>query len=776
MSSMTFPLTSWSCMLLVSLFYSWLAVVSSESALAEDRCDSEGCVAAISHDFEDTASVLSMLQVAKKAEKQQVDAFGRMDASGAASEAIMADKSLGFHWKVISDTAACEENGENITVRKGQAGISLPLCRAWCMAWETCEGVDFYKSTGWCNVYDKICKGPKLTKDGASSFRLHRKASFLQQSNSGVVRKAEQRTPPDQPPKLWIPISETAACEENREGIRYTAHRPGYTVDTCKVDCENTENCRAIDFYKETGWCIFYDRPCTTPGRVLSGSSSYRLLVEDDKSEAPAMMQSNSDSEHHSQSESSAEHISKVWLPISTSKACEDNHEGIAFMDHAPGFTIDTCKKHCEETEKCVAVDFYSESTWCILYDKACKAPLRSMSGSSSHRLGVEAQRPEPAAMMQTAKFPTGSSSTRDVERFMMEFGSPWAAAQMIEDEIDGEAFLQLLPEDLKEYGLKRGPALKLYKHIQTAVGTSAARNSIGTNALHEVVGPDGVLLIASPGRREQSAHARRKLDAVSINATLLFATDESTASSEELEHGCALDSTPGVKDSCSSAHKTGYGCASKAEQAIATSHLRALQEAKKRNRDWTAILEDSAVPVPVDNWSAIFRKAWQKVPPRTQMVRLGWCQIDTMDYQDPVIHHVHSNVSGAILTQRIGFGKFSGKPFVYEPGGCSTAYMVHRDILEDLISLFPCCGGVDACYKWDFLKQVNPKTGVERGLEIMMNIDSNHHQTIDGVIEHHGLMVQDGDALKVSMLQKGRAPVKVRHAHSAKRSPAHSA
>lgn len=458
------------------------------------------------------------------------------------------------------------------------------------------------------------------------------------------------------------------------------------------------------------------------------------------------------------------------WVQMSATAACENSDPNIRPQLSKSGHTLLTCKTWCLESTNCTAIDFYETSNWCLLYDKACSKPSTVKDGSTSYRLVVPIHDIEstdyhpqdngPIAQLETAPFPTRGSTIQEVFKFMTDFGSPWAAAQMKEDEIDGEAFLLLRTNDLKDYGMKKGPALKLSRRIQDAAvqvhpGTAmpgrhnmatASGHSIlveqeeETNALHEVVGPDGVLMISLDNKPERFAYASQQLKKAGIVPTKLSATDKDSATREELARGCPHQHEPGVKELCDAASRTGHGCATNIEQAIASSHLRALQIARKRQWEWTAIFEDDAVPAMSAEWSHIFRKAWKEIPPHTRIVRLGWCQIDAKSYPAPILEKVHTNVTGAIVTQFIGWGQ----PFQYEPGGCTTAYLVHQQIIADLLALFPCCGPVDSCLKWDFYKKINKRTGVEYGLEVMMNIDSQMDPVFDDAVEHHGLILQD--------------------------------
>lgn len=75
----------------------------------------------------------------------------------------------------------------------------------------------------------------------------------------------------------WTVISATAACEENNEGVTYLSHQAGYTLESCKSKCVNTESCTAIDFYNATSYCLLYSTACVNALSIKDGSSSYRL-------------------------------------------------------------------------------------------------------------------------------------------------------------------------------------------------------------------------------------------------------------------------------------------------------------------------------------------------------------------------------------------------------------------------------------------------------------------------------------------------------------------
>merc|ERR1712012_13089 len=72
---------------------------------------------------------------------------------------------------------------------------------------------------------------------------------------------------------------------------------------------------------------------------------------------------------------------------ISADAACEVNDEGIKRTFGDKGFSLESCQKRCLETTGCVAIDFFTGSGWCNLFDEACSTPKRVGDGSSSYRL-----------------------------------------------------------------------------------------------------------------------------------------------------------------------------------------------------------------------------------------------------------------------------------------------------------------------------------------------------------------------------------------------------
>jgi len=75
-----------------------------------------------------------------------------------------------FTWVQISGTAACETNGDGIKRSKGLGyNYNLNSCKNACAG--NCQAIDFYQTTGWCNLYNAPCHSPRTYKDGATSWR-----------------------------------------------------------------------------------------------------------------------------------------------------------------------------------------------------------------------------------------------------------------------------------------------------------------------------------------------------------------------------------------------------------------------------------------------------------------------------------------------------------------------------------------------------------------------------------------------------------------------------
>jgi hypothetical protein len=254
-------------------------------------------------------------------------------------------------------------------------------------------------------------------------------------------------------------------------------------------------------------------------------------------------------------------------------------------------------------------------------------------------------------------------------------------------------------------------------------------------SALNEVVGFDGVLVISLESQLERFVSTASNLASAGIYATKFPATDVANSTDEQLDKGCLLPSSPNYTQRCGPP----TGCGKKVEQAIADSHRQALLAASNRIENWTAILEDDMALLHPESWDQAFRKAWQQVPPEAKIVRLSWCMI-VPPHQD--VAHTYADAGEFVLSKFIGLNEDT-----YHPGVCTGGYLVHRDILPEMLSLFPCCNVVDWCY-YAFFRSLQ-KSGEYRGMDVMVSMEGRRSRldieniTKDVFLAQHGVMFQ---------------------------------
>jgi len=73
-------------------------------------------------------------------------------------------------WTIIDENAACERNNEGIERTFGASGFTLETCKARCIETVGCAAIDFYRDSGWCNLFDTACAIPLSTHHGAGSW------------------------------------------------------------------------------------------------------------------------------------------------------------------------------------------------------------------------------------------------------------------------------------------------------------------------------------------------------------------------------------------------------------------------------------------------------------------------------------------------------------------------------------------------------------------------------------------------------------------------------
>ena len=95
--------------------------------------------------------------------------------------------SPGTKFRVIDNNRSCENNKEKITRFHSQRWIPLSSCRMLCLAKKKCRAFDYYKSTWWCNLYERPCITPLETKDSPSSHEVVRKGCAQAGSGDGMI-------------------------------------------------------------------------------------------------------------------------------------------------------------------------------------------------------------------------------------------------------------------------------------------------------------------------------------------------------------------------------------------------------------------------------------------------------------------------------------------------------------------------------------------------------------------------------------------------------------
>jgi GR25 family glycosyltransferase involved in LPS biosynthesis len=221
---------------------------------------------------------------------------------------------------------------------------------------------------------------------------------------------------------------------------------------------------------------------------------------------------------------------------------------------------------------------------------------------------------------------------------------------------------------------------------------------------IHKIVGRGGVIQISLQRHPQRASYAATQLKAVGIDPVTIAATDAACAPQQTLDEGCNQNCAP-------------------EEAAIAHSHKRALEVAALRNETWTLILEDDTVPVLQDGvagstWDAELRDIWAQLPSNARVVRLSWCW--------------PGNWFTQWTTDTIGKGKMRFTQFGMQSpsqqiwnsvGLCTDAYMVHKDVVPKLLSIFPCNCALDACMGWKFFNSWD-SSGTVPMLSYLYNLD----------------------------------------------------
>jgi GR25 family glycosyltransferase involved in LPS biosynthesis len=208
---------------------------------------------------------------------------------------------------------------------------------------------------------------------------------------------------------------------------------------------------------------------------------------------------------------------------------------------------------------------------------------------------------------------------------------------------------------------------------------TDASSDMIFHDFMHKAVGkvpPGGhAIVISLATSPERAAFVHKSLSPLGVDLVDMQAVTEHSTR-EELHSACGFEKYPGALTDES--------------RARAASHKKALVMAAERKENWTLILEDDVAPLPIphEQWLAGFDAAWQRLKHRDPaVVRLGWCQFNG---GKPEVENLEN---GFQIIHRIMAGRHDREaPEGINNGLCSTAYIVSKKYVHQMIQAFPGC------------------------------------------------------------------------------------
>lgn len=157
-------------------------------------------------------------------------------------------------WEPISLNAACETNNDrqaHIRRNWGSYGFNLESCKSRCENTQGCQGIDFYRSSGWCNLYNHPCKYPTAAHDGSSSWKRV------------LVRTSR-----------WMQWDNYCVSSANRD--LHQTNKPEYTTkQACHNACRSDNSCSAYEWYN-SGWGGSKCKLILTPIRATKGAKGGR--------------------------------------------------------------------------------------------------------------------------------------------------------------------------------------------------------------------------------------------------------------------------------------------------------------------------------------------------------------------------------------------------------------------------------------------------------------------------------------------------------------------
>lgn len=150
-----------------------------------------------------------------------------------------------------------------------------------------------------------------------------------------------------------------------------------------------------------------------------------------------------------------------------------------------------------------------------------------------------------------TCAFPSKASTTYDVWNYFKRIGFNETGFRMNRSGIDGKALWNFSLQDLNEYGMNDKYAQTFLDRLETKKAQKSIRQAmmdtrrVGRQhkhanwTLHNIVGPDGALMITLDREIGRFNHSATMLKQIGVNVTKVNAVDSANASEEDLERGC---------------------------------------------------------------------------------------------------------------------------------------------------------------------------------------------------------------------------------------------
>ena len=192
-----------------------------------------------------TEATLKMLPLPPASDAK---AFAEM-VSGSTISADFLGETAQRTWSLIGSGKTCEDNSDGIQRHAYHESVrgGPDECKAYCEQDPTCNAIDFYPNTGWCNMYKIPCSTPARYAHGAQSVALKRGSG-----NRGVLLYFIDATKADDPKVAELEREIRQMPHEQLERIG-VVQRVVYCDQTPGVCAERPTDMPEVRLYKQIG-------------------------------------------------------------------------------------------------------------------------------------------------------------------------------------------------------------------------------------------------------------------------------------------------------------------------------------------------------------------------------------------------------------------------------------------------------------------------------------------------------------------------------------------